>query len=1084
MGVVIHGVACSGLHERWVWEKIAKETYGQVYDLSDNSLLPKLVTTLAECDLDKQRVSEAVQQQVTAKQAQLAAIPDEGDRVSALLSLCELDSADGFTIKRKESAHSAVKKTQITRDDVEQAIASLRCAKVTSVLSLFPKVGVLTPADKGGLFDKKTQAAVPLQSVEASFEIVGFAAKIELTQQFTNKNAFPIEATYKFPVDDLAGVCGFVAEIDGKRIVAKCMPKEKAQQVYDDAVASGSGAYLLEQKKEDLFEMSVGNLPQGKTVVIRITYITLLECEEGVKRFFLPMTIAPRYAPPVLQQAPQERVEGPKAAHVGYRLQLHGVVKASEAVPVESITCPTHHVTITKQSPTETAIKLADPDTEMNADFVLLVKEAVGAQVSVIAEEWDPADEKNVGAGAESEIAVAAFFSPQLPDTMDPDFVGEIVALIDCSASMIGGPFQKAVEGLQEFVRLLEQLPKGVRFNIGRFGSDVRFLFSESRAASDAAVRRQAVEFVRIECATCDMGGSQLSNALKRIYNGGQLLACSKGHILQPTPLHRLLGDDVNYRFGFSCDKCKGCEGQPEHCSVCCYDLCRHCVQESMKKAAADAKQTTCPRGHSLALASKDTLEADCDAYKTGFVCDLCGTSCQPSAEQPMHCGKCRYDLCAKCRDRRSKCHVLLLTDAAVSGGDRLSKFVRENATNPVMAVGVGHGLNKHLLRKIAQESRGYAEFCTIEEDVVPRVRRQVRRICGTASQPRVTWSTPTVATPAPQTILPLIGGAALASFALVDAAKATEAVSATLQGAFLGKAFRVTGTAVRTRGSLLHRLCARALIRDAGEGGKELVVQLATRYSLASQYTSFVAVEEREDATVESMQHVPVPTEQPKRQKPVATATVSSAAPAAAPAAATAAATCFKYRRSSSRSEITCGAAPPPAARECKAAPPPPPAPCATRTYAMDDEMCCCLEDSILEKEECADVTLSKSFKKSKRKGGFPLTLGALCTGAAALFTSHQAAPCTAPPVQKAKTPQAEWEAFLLECGTSAGELLADAALADKVRQTVREYLLSHKLPVVEVAAGVFSLERLSSSERQELATLVACAVIGSRLV
>jgi hypothetical protein len=41
------------------------------------------------------------------------------------------------------------------------------------------------------------------------------------------------------------------------------------------------GAYLLEQKQENLFEVSVGNLPPEKEVLISITYITELFFEEN-----------------------------------------------------------------------------------------------------------------------------------------------------------------------------------------------------------------------------------------------------------------------------------------------------------------------------------------------------------------------------------------------------------------------------------------------------------------------------------------------------------------------------------------------------------------------------------------------------------------------------------------------------------------------------------------------------------------------------------------------------------------------------------------------------------------------------------
>jgi len=143
----------------------------------------------------------------------------------------------------------------------------------------------------------------------------------------------PIEAVYEFPLDSNAAVCSFIAEIDGKKVVGEVKEKEEAREVYDDAIAEGHGtslsraqwmqsrqtliifpsfvvalcylwlgAYLLEEKKPNLFEASVGNLPPKKEVLISITYVTELFFDEN-KVFcspsfclFLFRSLVPLYA--------------------------------------------------------------------------------------------------------------------------------------------------------------------------------------------------------------------------------------------------------------------------------------------------------------------------------------------------------------------------------------------------------------------------------------------------------------------------------------------------------------------------------------------------------------------------------------------------------------------------------------------------------------------------------------------------------------------------------------------------------------------------------------------------------------------
>ena len=103
-----------------------------------------------------------------------------------------------------------------------------------------------------------------------------------------------------FPLDEKAAVCGFEAEIAGRTIVGKAKEKHQAEREYKDAVARGDGAFLLEEKKADIFKIKIGNLLPGEKVKIKITYVAEMKSEltDLKKRFLLPTTIAPRYTPP------------------------------------------------------------------------------------------------------------------------------------------------------------------------------------------------------------------------------------------------------------------------------------------------------------------------------------------------------------------------------------------------------------------------------------------------------------------------------------------------------------------------------------------------------------------------------------------------------------------------------------------------------------------------------------------------------------------------------------------------------------------------------------------------------------------
>ena len=112
-----------------------------------------------------------------------------------------------------------------------------------------------------------------------------------------NRESTPIEAVYVFPLDDGAAVCGFEAVVDGTLVVGEVQERDKAFEMYDDAMESGHGAFLLDEERPDVFQASIGNLAPGKEVMVKLTYVTELTVNDGSLRFAIPTTVSPRYAP-------------------------------------------------------------------------------------------------------------------------------------------------------------------------------------------------------------------------------------------------------------------------------------------------------------------------------------------------------------------------------------------------------------------------------------------------------------------------------------------------------------------------------------------------------------------------------------------------------------------------------------------------------------------------------------------------------------------------------------------------------------------------------------------------------------------
>ena len=91
--------------------------------------------------------------------------------------------------------------------------------------------------------DKKV--LLPLSKVDIKSELRGATAitNVELTYANPNQES-PLECTYVFPLEKTTLLAKFEAVIDDKVVETKVMKKEKAEQNYDDAIASGNAAVL------------------------------------------------------------------------------------------------------------------------------------------------------------------------------------------------------------------------------------------------------------------------------------------------------------------------------------------------------------------------------------------------------------------------------------------------------------------------------------------------------------------------------------------------------------------------------------------------------------------------------------------------------------------------------------------------------------------------------------------------------------------------------------------------------------------------------------------------------------------------
>ncbi|HSD29456.1 MAG TPA: VIT and VWA domain-containing protein, partial [Vicinamibacteria bacterium] len=352
---------------------------------------------------------------------------------------------------------------------------------------------------EAGLLARGAKAKpIPLLGVTVEATLRDYAAKTTLTQRYANTENQPIEAVYVFPLDEAAAVCGFEAEIDGRRVVARVEERDKAFEAYDDALAAGHGAYLLDQETPDVFTASLGNIPPGAEVLVRITTVAELPLEGDDIRFTVPTTVSPRYAPEQDRKGvgptKADRLNPPRAWDVPYGLGLTVAVEMSGRV--RSLESPSHSIRVEGLEGGRARVELATRDAALDRDFVLKVGlEEPLAPLALLE------------TGPDGQSHALASFRPALDAAQEAPV--EVVFVVDRSGSMAGTSIEEAKSALKLALRSLRP---GSFFNVVGFGNEYVSLFPESRAYADDTL---AAAVAHVETLDGDMGGTEIRPALE-----------------------------------------------------------------------------------------------------------------------------------------------------------------------------------------------------------------------------------------------------------------------------------------------------------------------------------------------------------------------------------------------------------------------------------------------------------------------------------------------------------------------------------------------------------------------------------------
>lgn len=353
---------------------------------------------------------------------------------------------------------------------------------------------------------------VALRGVRLRGRIAGMSLKATVEQTFVNLEERAIEAIYTFPLAEGAAVCGFEVVFFDKVFTGMVEETDRAIEKYDDAIAQGHGAYLLEQHRPDIFSVRVGNLKPRQAVTIRLTYVTDLQVVDRQIRLSFPTTIAPRYVTASGMDPIDAAIEGdalnpPHVLSVPYGLSMEMEIDLGKSLV--NVTSPSHALTVTPSPGTPgegrfgkpVSITLATTLAEMNRDLILLLN---------LTKEQSPFAVASTS--SENENFIAVNFLPEFEEFDLAKTQSETVFVLDCSGSMQGESIGQATAALECCLRAMSA---GDTFNICRFGSTFDLLAPQPLPYSQETLNR-ALGFIR---QGANLGGTELLAPLEAIFS-------------------------------------------------------------------------------------------------------------------------------------------------------------------------------------------------------------------------------------------------------------------------------------------------------------------------------------------------------------------------------------------------------------------------------------------------------------------------------------------------------------------------------------------------------------------------------------
>lgn len=340
---------------------------------------------------------------------------------------------------------------------------------------------------------------VLLEGVSVDGTVDGLILEVAVEQRFRNRAEQNIEIVYTFPLPGGAVLLGVEVRLGERQLSGAVVEKREAAQAYEDRLAAGDAAIMLEKNHDHSYSLNLGNLAAGEACVVTLRYAETLQFEQRGLRIAVPTVIAPRYGDPVRDAhlAAHQVARHDLSAHYPFSLTL----RLSRELARARIGSPSHSIATQMAGDTVT-VSLAQPGA-LDRDFVLVIDQLAHDSLAIA----------TADSFAPGHRAALASFCPRFAAATPPPVAAKL--LVDCSGSMAGDSIAAAKRALHAIVA---QFEAGDRFSLSRFGTTVQH---RARGLWRTSERTRLAASRWVGALDADLGGTEMEAALASTFATG-----------------------------------------------------------------------------------------------------------------------------------------------------------------------------------------------------------------------------------------------------------------------------------------------------------------------------------------------------------------------------------------------------------------------------------------------------------------------------------------------------------------------------------------------------------------------------------